>query len=75
MDNAIVVHVGEGKTIIFVKVGSVLYLLQKTMNVTNKDISNYSFLTLESANKQKFIKRNLANSELARELHHILGVL
>ena len=58
--NAIVVRVGEGKKIKFVEVGSVLYLLQKLTNITNKKISDYSFLTLVSANKQNFTKRELA---------------
>ena len=70
VENAIVVNVGEGGEI---EVGLGLYLLQKPNDITNKNTSNCSFLTLVSANKQDFTKRELVNTELVRELHKKLG--
>ena len=43
-ENAINVHIGEGKVIKFVEVELGLYLLQTQSNDTNTTIRNYSFL-------------------------------
>ena len=43
VENAIIVHVEEGKTIKFVEVGSDLYLLQNPTNITNKKLANNRF--------------------------------
>ena len=72
VDNVIHVHLPGGGTLKFEEVKSGLYLL-RSINVTNKKISAYSFLTLVKSNKENFTTREVKRADMARKFGKYLG--
>ena len=72
VDSIIHVHLPGGETLKFEEVESGLYLLHSN-NVTNKNISAYSFLTLVKSNKENFTTREVKRADMARKFRNHLG--
>ena len=66
VENAICVHMDDGKVMKFNEVESGLYLLSNCNKITKEKVSAYSYLTLVKANKSNFTKRQLKRADMAR---------
>ena len=66
VENAICVHMDDGKVMKFNEVESGLYLLSNWNKITKEKVSAYSYLTLVKANKSNFTKRQLKRADMAR---------
>ena len=73
VENFINVHVKEGKGIKFKEVNTGIYLTSRNNSNNDRKFSAYSYLTLVSANKTEFTKRQVERSDGARDFRRRLG--
>ena len=72
VENAICVHIDDGKVLKFAEVESGLYLLKNIKIETNKKVSAYSYLTLVKENRSNFTEKQLKRADSAREFRRKL---
>ena len=73
VENAICVHMDDGKVLKFKEVESGLYLLSSIDNFSNQKTNAYSYLTLVKANKSDFTKRQLKRADIAGDFRRKIG--
>ena len=73
---AILVHIGEDRSICFVEIGAGLYTwkLEHNSNLINKRVSSYSFLYLVSTNKSNYNRREIRRIDKAKSLYINMGM-
>ena len=75
-ENAIIVHIGEGRVMKLLEVGAGLYIWKPgyKSNLLNKQVPSYSYLILVATNKINFTKLELVRIDEARKLHINTGI-